>query len=268
MTPDGGELVAEMDGEKRFYRSRANPITDSRGREVGRIVYLNDVTDIVEREQRISVLNRALRHNIRNEMKVIGCRLETLKPTTPADREHVETAQHRVNRVIDLSEKARLVEQTLEVGEEYSVVSPKEVIADALATVRDTYPEGRISLDVPENRDVRVVNTPLLELAVRELVEDGVVHHDQPEPSVDVRVTANDDSVAISVTDDGPGIPTEEIAAIEARAETSLTHASGLGLWVVTWFVTLSDGELTFEENQPRGSKVTIRLPRGKTVSQ
>jgi signal transduction histidine kinase len=46
-------------------------------------VYLNDVTDVIEREQRISVLNRVLRHNIRNELNVVSAHLEMLEENEP-----------------------------------------------------------------------------------------------------------------------------------------------------------------------------------------
>jgi signal transduction histidine kinase len=36
----------------------------------------------------------------------------------------------------------------------------------------------------------------------------------------------------------------------------------GLGLWLVKWFVDSYDGELAFDENDPRGSVVVVRLPR------
>ena len=44
--------------------------------------------------------------------------------------------------------------------------------------------------------------------------------------------------------------------------ETPLQHGSGLGFWLVHWIVTASGGELRFEENDPRGSVVTLCLER------
>jgi PAS domain-containing protein len=80
---DGGELVAETPNGRRRFRTRSSTLADGRDREIGRIVYLNDVTDVIEREQRISVLNRVLRHNIRNELNVVSAHLEMLEENEP-----------------------------------------------------------------------------------------------------------------------------------------------------------------------------------------
>lgn len=48
---------------------------------------------------------------------------------------------------------------------------------------------------------------------------------------------------------------------LTAERETQLEHASGLGLWLVRWTVSLSGGDLSFGENEPRGSVVTLSLP-------
>jgi len=42
-----------------------------------------------------------------------------------------------------------------------------------------------------------------------------------------------------------------------------LFHGRGMGLWLVNLIVQYSDGTLAFEENDPQGSVVTIRLPAG-----
>jgi signal transduction histidine kinase len=43
--------------------------------------------------------------------------------------------------------------------------------------------------------------------------------------------------------------------------ETPLQHSDGLGLWLVTWVVRSSGGDLTLDDADPRGSRVTLRLP-------
>jgi hypothetical protein len=52
-----------------------------------------------------------------------------------------------------------------------------------------------------------------------------------------------------------------EREALGTHGETELEHASGLGLWLVTWGASLSAGEITFAENDPRSSVVTLSLP-------
>ena len=64
----------------------------------------------------------------------------------------------------------------------------------------------------------------------------------------------------VRVADDGPGIPAAEVNVLERGYETPLEHGSGLGLWIVNWIVTESGGGISFDENDPRGSVVTLRF--------
>lgn len=68
--------------------------------------------------------------------------------------------------------------------------------------------------------------------------------------------------VQVEITDNGPGIPSEEIKVLTREREVEpLYHGSGLGLWLVNWIVRRSNGAIQFEENDPRRSVVTIDLP-------
>jgi signal transduction histidine kinase len=65
-----------------------------------------------------------------------------------------------------------------------------------------------------------------------------------------------------SVADDGPGIPEMEIEVLESGEETPLAHSSGIGLWLVNWLTDHLNGQISFENREPRGSIVTVRLPK------
>jgi signal transduction histidine kinase len=100
-------------------------------------------------------------------------------------------------------------------------------------------------------------------VAVDNLLENAVVHGDSLTPSVSVTVRRRetDGTVDVVVADDGPGIPEQERQVLVDGRETPLEHGSGLGLWLVNWIVSESMGELAFDDNEPRGSVVTISLP-------
>ena len=67
----------------------------------------------------------------------------------------------------------------------------------------------------------------------------------------------------VRVADDGPSIPETEIDVLREDVETSSTfHGTGVGLWVMQWCVESLGGELSFEENEPRGNVVSIALPK------
>lgn len=260
---DGGELVIEDGNRTRRFRSRSSSLTDEHGRDVGRIVYLNDITELVEREQRISVLNRILRHNIRTEVSIVSGTLEIVnEQATGVDDDLLETATESTQRINELAEKARHVERTLQAIETSHVVSVAPAIEDVIAAIRDAYPDAIIEFDPPaEEISVRVADEKLFEVAVEELVTNAIIHNDQSSPTVTVHVDVDDDRVHVRIADDGPGIPADEQDILSSRVETQLDHGTGVGLWLVKWTASLSSGTIRFSENDPRGSIVTISLP-------
>ncbi|WP_458207657.1 sensor histidine kinase [Haladaptatus sp. NG-SE-30] len=108
-----------------------------------------------------------------------------------------------------------------------------------------------------------------LDTVVSEVLENAAEHNDTDSPDDTISVTTVDSNrgewVEITVTDDGPGIPKEEQSVLSEGRETALQHGSGLGLWLTNWVVGKFGGELTFSVNQPRGSVVTMRLPRAES---
>jgi len=70
-----------------------------------------------------------------------------------------------------------------------------------------------------------------------------------------------DGRIRIRVSDNGPGVPEEFRRAITADTTPSAASHSGLGLWLVGWFVDRYDGTIAFEDNEPRGTAVTVTLP-------
>lgn len=268
VAPDGGELVVETDAGTRRFRTRSTALTDRHGREIGRIIHLNDITAIVEHEQRISILNRILRHNIRNELDIATGHLKLLEDrASAAEQEHIEQIRASTDRVLEFAEKARHVERTLQASDAAMVVSAGRIVDRVVTDAQESFSDTVIAYDRSDGSAteaiVRVVDRDLFEMAVTELVENAVVHNDQESPRVTVRLTADSDTVQVSVADNGPGIPDQETDVLLSTRETSLEHGSGLGLWLVTWFASLSGGDLSFGANDPRGSVVTLTLPSG-----
>lgn len=266
VVPDGGGLVIETATGERRFRARSTTLTDKRGQEIGRIVYLNDVTEIVEREQRISVLNRILRHNIRNKLNVILGQLGHLEDQVSMDgRESVETAKESTRRIIEMAEKARHIERTLQEQDTPVVVSSAAIAEQVVTDAQETFPDADIELDFSQGSEngmsVRVVDEELFETAIAELIENAVIHDNRGPSQVIIRVEPDVDQIHLRVADNGPGIPDQEITVLTSTMETPLEHGSGLGLWLVQWTTSLSSGTLSFTENDPRGTVVTMTLP-------
>ncbi|RDI71394.1 sensor histidine kinase [Halopelagius longus] len=214
--------------------------------------------------QRLHVLNRVLRHDLRNEVNVVQgyASLIAEGEAEGADaRRRAAVIERKSEEILRLSEKARQLEQLLAENEDVSSMRSDlaAVVRDSVDALRVDHPEAAVTVDLPEAAYVSSV--PLLDAMVDDLVENAVVHNPSSEPSVSVEVRVRPDAVLLRVADDGPGIPDEELAVLDSGVETPLQHSNGLGLWFVRWVVAESGGRLDFEE-RPVGTVVTVSLPR------
>lgn len=262
----GTVVTASVEGTRRHYDIRHAELRDHHGQRAGALVGLRDVTDRTEYEQRLHVANRVLRHNFRNAMNVVLGHAGALAADLDGDAaERARTIERRGEEVVDLAEQIKQVVTTMERRATETVdVDVTTVVARAVDDVRASAPGAEIGVDIDVDASplrATVVDADLLELAVRNLVENAVEHNETGDPRVEVAVRRRDDRVEVRVADHGPGIPPAERAVIERGEETPLQHGSGLGLWVVSWVVSATDGEVSFEENEPRGSVVVFDLP-------
>jgi len=133
-------------------------------------------------------------------------------------------------------------------------------VESAVTEIQRQHPAADVGVRLPET--CRVLATSDIDKAFRELLRNAVIHSDSERPTVTVDVRAEDGTVAIRISDNGPGIPEPEWEIINREAEIDpLYHGSGLGLWLVREIIRQSEGWLTFEENSPTGSTVTVHLP-------
>ncbi|MFB6222639.1 MAG: histidine kinase N-terminal 7TM domain-containing protein [Haloarcula sp.] len=261
---DGSSQVSiENEGRHREFKVRQTALRDESGTQLGYTVVFQDITDEIRRERRLEVLNRFLRHNVRNESVVIQARAELL--ATELDGDHADyaaTIERSVDRLLESGQKARTLSAAGADDPELESVSLAALAVEAVETVCDEY-NGSVTVEIPD--DLRLTTQPaLLEILLVNLVENALQHI--PDPAVTVGATIEGDDVVLTVSDNGPGVPEHELDVLEQGRETDLNHGSGIGLWLVRWTATTLEGDLTFDTSD--GTTVTVRLPRERTVAE
>jgi signal transduction histidine kinase len=245
------------------------PLKRGYGTITGQLITFNDVTERKHREQRLKqqrqrleVINRVLRHDIRNDMNVILGSAEVL-PDTPEVEAHAQKIMRKSEEIVELSEKVRQIEVlNRQKSTHKEVIDIVEIVEQTVADLEQTYPSAEFHCDLPDQADAYTIG--LISASINNVIENAVEHNDRSTPEIEVSVTeATDEAkhIAIAVSDNGPGLPDREREVIEAGTESPLNHSNGLGLWITSWIVTRSGGTITFSENSPRGSTITIRLP-------
>lgn len=241
-----------------IFAPRTATLADEHDREHGSVVWYQDFTGIRRREQRLNVLNRVLRHDIRNEMNVILGHAQTIS-TAEGTEAPLAAIKSTARSVVGLSETARDIERLINRA---SVIDPAGTVDEAIEAIQERMheesPDG--SLEVTVDCDPETIVPVGFREVLWQLVENGISHNESPSPSVDISITKSDDMLRCSVADDGPGIPESELAVFDSGEETSLDHASGLGLWMVHWVVNEFGGEVHVESTDD-GTSVTVTLP-------
>lgn len=254
-----GYSVAELDGKEtvemetavgqRKFDPQVTSFTDQHGRRLGSLLSLRDVTERELRKQRLEVLNRVLRHNLRNRVDVIKSNAEAVD--SDSNTEYVAAIRESADGLANLSSKARATDQL--------VSRPaRQSSGDLSATVRslaDSVGGEAVTLDVPDSAPL-VTDWDALRKAVRSALENAVEH---AEESVTVSIAEIQRGYEITVADDGPGIPDSELASLDAETETPLQHGTGLGLWQLEWGITKLGGDLSFETDD--GTTVRMAVP-------
>lgn len=264
------------EGRTRWVRT-----TGERATHGGRTVLqgaIRDITSQKRRDQRLSVLNRVLRHNLRNNLTTILGYTDLLEDdlTTLTELERGfeqfesfdgETGLTRTRKIkesartlFEIAEKAQTIEQSVSDTDITEVVDVTAVIDEVVATYRDEYPDATITV---RRTDASVHgNQATLRRIIDELLENALKHAEQDAPTVTICVElASAERVTLHIEDTGPGLPELERQTIEEGIETPLMHASGIGLWLVNWLVMELDGTITISENNPTGTIVSIELP-------
>ncbi len=252
---DDDRFTVANGDRRREYKIGQTELTDGGGSRLGYTVVFQDITDEIRRERRLEVLNRFLRHNVRNESVVIQARAELLSESLSGqEADHAATIERAVDRLVDSGDKARTLAEADTDSEDFEAVEVRRLVDGIVDSLAEEY-DRTVTVTLPEDFTVRS-QPVMLEVIVTNLVENALQHAGG---AVTVSGGVDGEVFTLSVADDGPGIPEHELDVLDRGQETPLDHGSGIGLWLVRWATTTLSGTLDFDTSD--GTTVTVRVP-------
>jgi signal transduction histidine kinase len=120
-------------------------------------------------------------------------------------------------------------------------------------------PSQKVELNIDEDK-IRIVLRNLLENAFKYSLPDS-----RP---VEISCAQNEDSATVRVSDDGPGIPTEDTASLFEpffrvdRSRSKKTGGYGLGLSICKRIMEAHGGDIAVQNNPGRGASFVLTFPR------
>ncbi len=235
------------------------PVETEAGEVAQYIGFQQNITDRKRRKQLLDVMNRVLRHNLRNELSIILAANELRGDDADEQRATVRAA---AGRLLSLADRARDVYLYTQRDRDPERIDPETLFGDLSEAFDNEQPDATLELTIDTDRDA--VAGDELRDTVSELVENAIVHDPAADTRVEVSARDDGDEIVLTVTDDGPGIGDMETAVVEAGRESPLEHGSGLGLWFVNWVVTRYGGSFQVAARDgpgETGTVATIRIP-------
>jgi PAS domain S-box-containing protein len=216
-----------------------------------------DITDRKRREQRLEVFNRILRHNLRNQLDVIQSHAEVLADRTTDD--HAERIMTAVGELAGIGRRAREVDRILSKDETPTEIDITRALRETVERMEPTDSDVAVTTELPG--EIRLLtDKETVTMAVKSALENAFEYATS---AVTVAVEDGPNGCVITISDDGPGIPEEELTPIVTRTETRLQHGRGLGLWQLRWCVDSFNGELSFETETGTLVRITVPDRRG-----
>ena len=256
----------------RILTARAAP-SDAGGGAVGVVVVLHDITDLRRADQVRRDFVANVSHELRTPLTAVRGYLEALgEPDVDGDdrRRFLEILMSNTRRmerlVKDLLRLARLDagQETLELGS----CDVRELLQSVIEELKPSLEARRQDVTIETApATVRVTADPAkLHDVLRNLIGNATTY--APEASrIRVVVERLADSTRISVTDEGPGIPDEDVSRIFERfyrvdkSRARDPGGTGLGLAIVKHLVELHGGRVRVENAPGAGACFTIELP-------
>lgn len=210
-------------------------------------------------------------HELRTPVSVILTQAQSTlnKERTPAEyRETLESCQRAAQRMRKLIE-ALLGLARLDAGQASGKREPLDLsrcAAECLDLLRPLASERNITLHSELGSSFCTGDSEQLTLVITNLLSNAI-HHSREGGEVRVSTRFENQTVLVTVSDNGSGIPPEHLPHIFERfyradaARTSSQGRSGLGLAISKSIIEAHGGKIEVTSEQGRGSSFTVTLP-------
>jgi PAS domain S-box-containing protein len=273
--------IRRWDGVYRWVIDRGRPRFDERARLVG---FIGSVIDITERKLAEDALKDAdrrkdeflatLAHELRNPLSPIRHGLQLMR-LAGDDRKRVEDArevmerqlQHMVRLIDDLLDVSRISRGKIELRRQR--VDLATVVLSAVETTRPTIEQlgHDLALELPRSPVYVDADVTRLGQVFANLLHNAA-KYTNPGGHIRLAAESEDGGAAISVSDDGLGIPPEMLDRVFdpfTQVDGSLERSRGglgLGLTIVKRLVEMHGGWVEARsEGQGRGCVFVVHLP-------
>ncbi len=235
-------------------------------------IHFNHMADELERSdrQRRNML-ADIAHELRTPITILRGRLEgILDGVYAADEAHIAPALEETYLLERLVEDLRLLAlaEANQLRFELKPVRLNELAETILGLFSAQAEERKVRLNLEANSDLPevMVDPQRFQQVIGNLIDNALRY--TPECSqIDVIIRRKQDIIELTVVDEGPGIPEDEITHVFDRfwrgekSRARSTGGAGLGLSIARQLVEAQGGKISAHNRQGHGFEVQITLP-------
>jgi len=274
------EATAELSvfsPEERIYQVQTACLTSDNGDVAGVIATFNDITELRSVERMKSEFVSTVSHELRTPLTSIKGFIRTLLDDT--DGYYDRDTQMEFYNIID-AECDRLVRlisdllnlSRIESGRALDLVLSEfdlaEVINQVVESQRSYTHRHEFEIIVQDDLSNFTADRDKIDQILTNLLSNAIKY--SPDGGK-ITVHARDvgDNVAVSISDEGIGVPEEQISRLFTRfhrvdsRDSRKQYGTGIGLHLVKHLVEAHKGEVSVESELGAGSTFTFVLPRG-----
>lgn len=211
------------------------------------------------REERLSVVNRVLRHNLRNETNVVLGRAEILREDADLDdlhRDHLETIESVTERLLDLSDQARYIDRTIGgLTHDYrSAAAATETAIDRAES------DLGVTIEQTITTETAFVVDDAAQSALYEIL--AIFADTGDDLSVTVERPSEHGLLSLTVETETSSIEPLTAHVLDGCTEDALQHCLGMRAWIARWLVDLLDGTVQIDNEGPAAVELTVPAAR------
>jgi two-component system sensor histidine kinase KdpD len=269
----GLEIAFFLRGRDHYYILRPTLHRARDGSPAGLIVTLQDVTYFRDQEKRRENLVATLSHELGTPITSLRMAVDLLQRSAeqipPEQRQLLDTAHEDVVRLQDVARQfldlARARAMTIAL--ERRDIELRQVVARVARIFAPQAKQNGITLEtsVPEDGSI-VGDETKLTWALSNLLANAL-RYTPSGGTVRIETELKEGLVLLSVSDTGPGIPSDQQERIFERftqsTESGDIGAAGLGLAIVRDIVQAHGGRILLDSAVGLGTRFTLELPRG-----
>lgn len=167
-----------------------------------------------------------------------------------------------LNRIVDnFLDMSRLSSGFLTLDENLHHI--EEVLELAIDTLQHHLFKHQISINIPKGLPPLMFDFPLMEIVFTNLLLNAA-EYSPPDSLIEIRAEVEGDRMCISISDQGPGIPAEDVPKIFDkfyRGQKTHRFGAGLGLSIAKAIIEIHEGTIIATNRPNGGTTFTITLP-------